>query len=547
MPGHLGTYQPQQRQLLDLDDASKVMIYTDDHASIQGFDLPGLKNIVVKDRRENTPARVTSDELEIYIDGEIYDDSLSKLDEVDHIQNKVEILQKANGYFSAVLLAKRESLIYWISDRFGLKPLYIHRGDSDISWATELKALQKIVDIGRIDSRAIGEYLKLGYLPGDLTWYEKVRLLPAATTLKLDLKTGELTSSRYWSWNEVPRRRMSFNEAVNAVSHELRQAIERRSEEGQKHTLALSGGLDSRYLGVMLADKDPLFFTFGHDGSDDAILAQKVSTELDVRHRLFRYTRDNWLKGKVGSIWRTEGMMPFFHLHASPFCKSFHELGDTVFNGFGGASLLGGLFIGKTRKMLRDVKNIDIDMDHNRAQLPESLVVDHHMRRFVNQGSIDVGKFLVQRKPYMDADLIDMLFSFPDRYRRNHRLFHEMMRRNFSDGLLDIPWENTGSSIRSPWLNRSMQRFRWPGIRRRMRMGRPAFDYRDLADESFTDMIENRFLNDRALIWDVIDQPDRYMVRPFRNLQVAGRLLSLELWLQLSAGQLSPDEDLTRF
>jgi hypothetical protein len=273
-----------------------------------------------------------------------------------------------------------------------------------------------------------------------------------------------------------------------------------------------------------------------------------VCQALGITHKIYKYDKSNWLIDKIGSVWRTEGMMPFFHLHSSPFCRDFEKLGDTVFNGFGGATLLGGLFLGKSDKVINQLSRHDeLDYGFYGHDIPEGIVIDQHMRRFINQGSIDVGKFLVQRTPFMDRDLVLYLLSLPMPLRKNYRLFHQYLRDTWPADIIKIPWENTNFNIDKKWIQELLLSLKWPSIRRILKLGSPAFNYSNLADSTFKQHVTEHYLGPKALVWNVLPHPDQFQKSLFSDLQLTGRLLSLEIWLQLTDDQLRADEGITRF
>ena len=547
MPGHFGIYG-KGFDAEDVRNAVQLMVYLDD---IHDLTLDQENSLIcgqVKDKREISPATFENEVFRFHVDGEIFEPDLGEIQKVESRDALFSLLPKINGYYSMIIHDRKHQQIHLVTDRYGIRPLYFYQNDSSLGWSTELKSLVKTIGIKlNLNQNAIRAYVDLGFLPGDLTWYDEIELIPAASIWTINLTSRQLQKSRYWSWADMENRsQLNLEEAVKATAQIFHNAVNRRVQNDQDHTVALSGGLDSRAIAWWARKAHPLCFTFGAQDSDDIRLSKQVARTLDLEHRIFTYDKSNWLNDKIGSIWRTEGMMPFFHLHSSPFCRQFASLGDTVFNGYGGATILGGVFLGKTQTHIRKIEPyIDLDFEFYGDHLADALIIDQHMRRFVNQGTIDVGKYLVQRLPYLDVHLMEHVITLPNAYRKNHNLFLNMLKDQLPSPLYSITWENTGLPISPLWLSRSLLSMKWPTIKRVGRLRRPAFNYRRLVDRSFIETVKDHWLHHGAEIWNYIKDPEPSNL--FEDLQETGRILSLEIWLRLATGENSPDESFTRF
>ena len=551
MPGHLGLLSNTLNTSICLIDGLPLLKYVDSHIVQDVKKTPPLSFGIVKNQKEITKGHYDGDQFEILIDGEIYGDQ-PQWPLFKSCAEVVSYLERVDGYFSAVIFCKAKNQINLFTDLFGIKPLYLLHNEQLLAWSSEIKTLVKYSQgHSSLQESSISAYMDLGFLPSNKTWYNDVTLLPAASITTIELNEVSHTTSRYWTWRDAETKsNSSLHSNLEYFGHLLQNAIAKRIFPNENTTIALSGGLDSRLLLDLIKNSDPLAFTFGHNHSDDVTIAQMVCDYLGIRHQFFNYTEDNWLQDKVGSIWRTEGMMPFFHLHSSPFCRAFNKLGDTVFNGFGGATLVGGLFVGKSEKIKQRLsQHVELDYDFYGKGNPEAIVIDQHMRRFINQGSIDVGKYLVQRTPFMDRELVLFLMSLPDSQRKHYRIFHKYLRGQWSQEFLRIPWENTNLNIHSGLLQELIFTAKWPTIRRIFKLGKPAFNYSKLVDYNFKDRMKGHYLGKDALIWNMLPpaKQQKYQKMIFKDLQVTGRLLSLEIWIRLTHGQLHADESIARF
>ena len=142
-------------------------------------------------------------------------------------------------------------------------------------------------------------------------------MLNAATVYTFDVNGKSSFGKRYWTWNEMKKQRVAFDEACEEVWRLLKRAVRLRRSENEQSILALSGGLDSRSILAASEDREKLrAFTFGKKMGDDVVLATKLAGEFGMHHSYLEINEENWLNGKIAAIWRTDGMMPFFHLHS---------------------------------------------------------------------------------------------------------------------------------------------------------------------------------------------------------------------------------------
>jgi asparagine synthase (glutamine-hydrolysing) len=499
------------------------MAYFDIHKRSSILDKGHFFQVLVKDGRERSPSYIEEEGRSLWIDGEVYS-QMSVSSFLDDLS-----LQKIRGYFSAVLFDQKSRSFSLITDRFGLKPLYLYQANGHIIWASEVKVLRQMGLPLTWDLNAVNAYLDLGYLPGDLTWYKEVTLLPPASrwTLRPDDRTWQ--KSQYWSWDDIPVLSMPFDQAVDETVSLLRQSIERRCKGRENLTLGLSGGLDSRTILALGKTDISTAFTFGLETGDDAILAKRCAAAEGLKHKMLVVDQDNWLNGRLDSVWRTEGMMPFFELHSAPVIGSLPELGDAVLNGFGGANYLGGLYDERSR-LVGELRPYLTPASYEHPNLGHSAhIADHHMRRKVLQGSIDVGKALVQVKPYMDEDLLDHVMGLPIAYRRHYRLFFALIEKFYPQSLRNIPWETTGWPLKNTRFQSKALAMRWPSIRRRSGLKSPIFDYGLWVKEPGFMSMARALVDENTDLHDVLGRKARF---DQGDLGKSGRLLSLAFWLK---------------
>ena len=104
-----------------------------------------------------------------------------------------------HGAFAAAIWDARPRRLILVNDRFGMRPLYYAKLPGGLPFASEIKALLADPRVPRRDDlRGIAQFFTFGQLLGEDTFFEAVRLLPAAGWLSYDVGDDRLTVDRYW-------------------------------------------------------------------------------------------------------------------------------------------------------------------------------------------------------------------------------------------------------------------------------------------------------------------------------------------------------------
>ncbi|MHA1987707.1 MAG: asparagine synthase-related protein [Promethearchaeota archaeon] len=408
-----------------------------------------------------------------WIDGEIY--NLNEVLElfkygsktfsellIDAYKNKQleTVLSKIDGCFTAILYDKNE--VKLISDRYGMKPLYIWNNEDSFAWVSEVKALLALECFKpEINTKAIKCFMDLGHLLGDITWFKDVKMINAASIITYSLKQRELLEeNRYWKWSDIKPQTLSLNEAAIKLSSLLQNAVQKRAKIGEKIGVSLSGGLDSRSVLAAVNRNDGqnvIYFTFGKKGCDDIKIASKVTSIKNNPHYVFELNEKNWMNERFHSVWKTDGMISLLHLHNPESYEYLRELFDININGFIGDLSMGGSWIDDLEKKINKsaaskkfgnhIEYTDLNNSFYNISHQDPYFIDTRVRRFTNVGLIRYSFNIETRRPFIDNDLIEFLYSLPDKYRYKSKLFKKTLLYYYPEYFENIPWQKTGYPI----------------------------------------------------------------------------------------------------
>lgn len=417
----------------------------------------------------------------ISIEGEQYDYKESSFEELIYNAysngNLEEFLNKLDGYYNAVIYDSNIQKVFLISDRYGMRMLYFYFKDGHFAFSGEVKGLLGLdfVD-SSIDSNQIDCFMDLGYLLEDNTWHKYIKLVKPASIMEFDINAKELTQKYYWKWSEIKPQNISFDTAVNKLGELWLEAVGKRFNPNEKIGIPLSGGLDSRAIFAAVNKLYPKFqgysFTFGIPKCDDITIAKQCIAKTKWQHKEFYFTHDNWFEPRKEKVWFTDGMMNMMHMHGSEFSDEVSTNIDFSLNGYLGDVICGSSYMDGKDYLYNKRIDKNIAQAYYRKYATEQWITDgffeiNHVepflamyrgRRFINMGTVNGLYKVDQRKPFFDNKLIEFIYSIPDEYRKNNKLYSAMLLKFFPAFYKDIPWQKTGKTIDKKFSNSLMSK-----------------------------------------------------------------------------------------
>jgi asparagine synthase (glutamine-hydrolysing) len=196
------------------------------------------------------------------------------------------------GMFAFAIWDAGQRRLLLARDRLGQKPLYWSRTPAGLAWASEPASLLECPDVPReVDRRALGAFLRFGYVPAPATGFAGIHKLPPAHYLIFDAATAAVQGpTRYW---DIPRGPAD----ENASAEEWRERLLATLSEAVKSQLVadvplgvlLSGGLDSSAIAALAAaGATPTLRTFtvrfAEAGWDESVYAREVAHRFGAEH-----------------------------------------------------------------------------------------------------------------------------------------------------------------------------------------------------------------------------------------------------------------------
>jgi asparagine synthase (glutamine-hydrolysing) len=208
-------------------------------------------------------------------------------------------LQEFNGMFAFAIWNPADRTLFLARDRLGKKPLFIYRSKNLFAFASEIKSLLQLQEIGGgfdMDPRAISDFMSLGYILTPKTIFRQISKLPAATSALYSLESDGVRETEYWRLSDFytagkldygQRERDHFVELLDdAVSIRLRSDVPLGG--------FLSGGLDSSSIVTAVkrkaqAETKAYAVVFEDQSFDESMYAELAAKHVEIPLEMIRH------------------------------------------------------------------------------------------------------------------------------------------------------------------------------------------------------------------------------------------------------------------
>ena len=477
MPGICGFCGLHQDYIKDMQNAYLV----NDNVEVKDFFADKCINIAQTGLKKIPNVKTETKDVVLFVDGTVYNlDDLNKIfdSECQTIQDLIikmhakgnlkELLHHIDGYYSACLYDKHNKKVYLFSDRMGLRFLYYYCKNGIFAFASETKSLLVLKELDKtLDVEAINTFLDtpIGFFPQDRTYFENIKLIKPSSIITYDIENQKLTQEYYWKFSDIKQQKISYKKAIDKLHDILLNSMRKRLRgiNQEDILLSLSGGLDSRLCLALCLEcgvKPSYVWTMGKENSLDAYIAKIVCDKVGLEHHHFVMNKDNWFEPRTNAIWLTDGFFNFSDTHGIEFYDEIAKHGRISLDGYMGDVILGGGFKDNNKFLdKRITKNTayhfysnnitgsDVDDEYYNSPHLEPHLYMNRVRRFTGVGNTNSTAYYDLIMPFIDNDVLEFVFSIPDKYRQNHKLYADMVLKYYPELFEDIPWQSTGRPV----------------------------------------------------------------------------------------------------
>src|SRR5438132_494601 len=228
-----------------------------------------------------------------------------------------EFVGHLNGVFSGVLLDLRENKLLLFNDRYGLGRVYFHENDQAFYFASEAKALLKVVPALRaIDPTGLAEFFSCGHPLDNRTLFSGIRLMPGGSvwTWNADKKTSRHAYFDPTIWENQPT--LSSEQFYDRLKEVFTRIVPRYFSGPQPVAMSITGGLDSRMIMAAMKPQPGSLkcYTFGgmYRDSADVKIGRSLAQACGQSFKVLPLTPDFFAQFPdlaAEAVRRTDGAM----------------------------------------------------------------------------------------------------------------------------------------------------------------------------------------------------------------------------------------------
>lgn len=401
-------------------------------------------------------------------------------------------VEELNGNFIICIHDQAKGKTILANDRFGFRVHYYSLLDGTLLFAPEPKSILNYPGFEKkLDEEALVQFFSLGEFWRGRTWFQGVSMLPPASLLTY--KDGQIAISKYWQLSYSPDRTKTQKQFVDDLVKVFRRAVDIRLQDGLRHGVTLSGGLDSRSIAAAIAPekrKRVIACTFGKQESDEARIAAEVTDKLGMMgHLVLDSSPDLIIKNAEFDVNLTDGRLYLGLAFVYPIFRRIAQEVDVVFDGFALDLTLGGSYLTKEKLDVKGKDDLVPLLSKKRrftdSQLKELLTEEFYERvkhlpaeffaqefkdvisvepgnasdEFAMNGHVSwmhIGDVAVRANvevchPSSDIELIDIITKIPPEWRINHKIYRKFLKE-LSPVAASIPYDRTMVRADAPLL-----------------------------------------------------------------------------------------------
>lgn len=307
------------------------------------------------------------DKITVFVNGEIYNYlELKKENSVNYnfksksdieiipilyLKYGINFLKKIEGFFSMIIIDEEKNINYLIRDRFGKKPLYYYKEGKTLFFASEIKALKKILNL-KYDKLSISINLSSWFLFGNKSLFNNVYNINPGSYIEFN----SINNFKEFKWYipKINLNKHSFDEIKKNFTKKIKHSINLRLRCDVDFGIFLSGGLDSLSIyNIAKKNTDKKIYKFiANIEGKEAIENNKTDTE--ILNKFLKDDKDYTFLTNINAKFYNNNIVKIIDGYERVFVNSgsliFYALSErakkenvkVIFTGAGGDEIFGG-------------------------------------------------------------------------------------------------------------------------------------------------------------------------------------------------------------
>src|SRR5438477_1711816 len=366
--------------------------------------------------------------------------------------------ERLNGLFGGLLIDKRVKNAFLFNDRYGVERVYWHEADGEFYFASEAKALLRILpELRAFDREGVAQFLTFGCTLEGRTLFRGVHLLSGGSVWSFE--DGKCHKRKYFSpemWESQPT--LTAEVFQSRFQETFKRILPRYLESDSKIGISLTAGVDSRMIMACLPQtaEKPICYTFSGEKRDtlDARLAARVAETCRLEHQILRIGPDffsDFASHVDRTVYVTDGSLGSLGAHEIYLNNQARALSPVRLTGVFGGEILRGVSMFKPLHLAPGLVNADLaetvtswthrwSDDHEH---PVTFAAFHEIpeKRFaIPAASRSQTSF---RTPYLDNEIVALAYQAPETVRTSIDFTLSLVKAN-NPALSEIPTDMGG-------------------------------------------------------------------------------------------------------
>ena len=206
----------------------------------------------------------------------------------------IESLKFFEGMFAFAIWDRIKKCLYIARDRIGEKPCYYNYCNQKFIFSSEIKGILAAPWFKRkINKQALANLSIFPSAPDNLSIYDGINSVPPGHFLKFSL--GKVEIKKYWQL-KFKNIRTNCIDILDEFSHLMKEKILNSTSSDVPIGLALSGGIDSSFIGSQLVEnnfKKLSSYCITSNEGHERSRAENVAKIFNFKHKNFNYEINN--------------------------------------------------------------------------------------------------------------------------------------------------------------------------------------------------------------------------------------------------------------
>ena len=412
-----------------------------------------------------------------------------------------KFFEELNGLFSGLLIDRRQKKTFLFNDRFGMERVYWHETADAFYFATEAKALLRVLpELREFDADGVAHFFGVGCTMGWRSLFRGIQLLPGGSLWKFEC--GVCRKDKYFSptsWENQPVLSAADYEEQFAAT--FKKILPQYFAAPVPIGVALTGGFDTRMMMACRPELavQPVCYTFAGVSQrtlDDKIAA-RVAAACGLDHQLLPLGNDfftDFAEHVDRTVFISDGTFGVTGAHEIYFHRVARQLSPLRLTGNYGSEVFRGVSTFKPLGLASGLfaPGFALSVEVAAGQLAVHRTHPHTFALFREIpwnlfGSVSAGRSQVTfRTPYLDNALVKLAYQSPLHLRKSSLPASRLVRAN-STNLGEIPTDRGfGGNNSGPgfWWRRAFAEVTFKldyysneGLPRKVSLLNPVFGY----------------------------------------------------------------------